>query len=737
MNWKRLKKTAAAVMTLLGINKIPMNSESTSTEFSADQRKELEAKLGTEKTQKIIEAFDKELKAMNDADADLSAIDAELDAFLAENPDLGADPSCDDDNDQDDADEDDEDDDSDNKKPKATSTRLSAISRKLGALQKGLAAQKKTIAALMDAEETDVVTQSTTAVRTNNFKHSATHLFGLNHEYLAFENRPWNERFRDMSAQTTDFNKDGVIPILENDLKHFVRQNPEVLTSLIGELKGLPAGWDYLSGVLDQIAEGGIIPGEIVQGNAKGWNPKNKFKIASEIGKVFEKKIDITFSGFELKKIENTWIRGYNKEGSHPWKMTFVYFLLKELVKQQFLDDRNAQINGIFVSYPDDMPGAAVHSQNGLLYLFHHYRDVEKKYRATHLGTITEENIVDKVDELIKSMPEKERTQDGLEIGMSTQLQEWYRKRAGDAYQLVLSTDEGRTIYGKDHVLNFPNIKLESPIDMNNTQFMYITKSKNIQVMEYLPSEKNQFTITLDKRDINIFADYRLGIRLKFVGVKLAPGEEKNFEKQMVWSNEAAIFDASVSIPVFDDTTGILNIVYPTVRITEDFKSDISVIEGAKPGQVIKIYGTSRLSAARKLIKSAKIAINSDFALNTDGYILMYVNADGTFKELKRTAEAENNPVNKLEFDSDVLDVAKGNEFYFVGSASETLTDIINGVEGKSVKIYGKSAEETFTVSEIAGKVSVAADVVLAAPTHYLELIQVNGVWYETNKVTQ
>lgn len=737
MKWKFLNKTAAAVMSLLGINKIPMNGDASATEFSADQRKELEAKLGTEKTQKIIDAFDSELKALNDSDTDLSAIDAELEALLAENPDLGAAPSDDDDEDDDDAEDDaDDDDEADSKKPKATSNRLSAISRKLGAIQKGLNAQKRTIAALMDKPEEEVKTQTTTAVRTNILKHSATHLFGMQQEYMAFEGRPWNERMRDSSAQTTDFNKDGYIPLLAKDAEHFVRQNPEVLTSLIGELVGLPAGWDYLSGVLDQIAEGGIIPGEIVQGNAKGWNPKNKFKIASEIGRVFEKKIDITFSGYELKKIENTWIRGYNKDGSHPWKMHFIYTLLRELVKQQFLDDRNAQVNGIFVRFPDDVPGAAVNSQDGLLYLFHKYRDIEKKYRAYHLGVITEENIVDKFDELVKSIPELERKAEGLEIGCTEVMQGWYRKRAGDAYQLMMNTDEGRTVYAKDHLLNYPNIKIVSPIDMVNTQFVYITKSKNIQVMEYLPGEKNQFTFTMDKRDVNIFTDYRLGIRLKFVGMKLGAGETKNFEKQMVWSNEAPIFPADVYVPNFDDTTSILKVTYPVIKIDENYKTHITAIEGAVPGQVIKIIGDSRMSAARNLVKNDSINIESNYALNTDGYILLYKNADGTFKELKRTTEADATPADKIIFNTEILDVANGSVFYFDGSVAETLENIINGVEGKTIKIFGKNATETLTVEASNPLFNVTADVVLKAVTDFVELINVGGVYFEVNKQT-
>lgn len=736
MKFKLFAKSAALVMGLLGLGKIPLNAEESATDFTDQQKKDLEAKLGAEKSAKLIEAFDKELKAMNDGNADLSVIDAELSAFLAQNPDVVPEAAEEDPDEDEDPDDDEDSDDGDKKKPKATTATIEGLSRKVGALTKGFSEQKKTIAALMAKPEDEVKTQTTTAVRTNILKHSATHLFGMQQEYMAFEGRPWNERMRDSSAQTTDFNKDGIIPLLAKDAEHFVRQNPEVLTSLIGELVGLPAGWDYLSGVLDQVAEGGIIPGEIVQGNAKGWNPKNQFKIVSEIGQVFEKKIDITFSGYELKKIENTWIRAYNKEGSHPWKMHFIYTLLRELVKQQFVDDRNAQINGIYVKFPDDMPGAAVNSQNGLLYLFHKYRDIEKKYRAYHLGVITEENIVDKMDELVKSMPELERKAEGLEIGMSDVLQGWYRKRAGDAYQLMMNTDEGRTVYAKDHLLNFPNIKIVSPIDMVNTQFVYITKSKNIQVMEYLPGEKNQFTFTMEKRDVNIFTDYRLGIRLKFVGVKLGAGETKNFEKQMVWSNEAPIFPAEVSVPNFDDTTGILKVVYPVLKVDKKFNTNITEIDGVVPGQVIKIIGNVALSAARLLTKNASIAINSNYALNTDGHILLYKNADGTFKELKRTTVADSTPADKITFDSEVLDVANGSVFYFDGAAAETLDNIINGVEGKTVKIYGKNATETLTVEASNPLFSVAANVVLKAAADFIELINVGGVYFEVNKQT-
>src|SRR5690606_33259823 len=145
----------------------------------------------------------------------------------------------------------------------------------------------------------------------------------------------------------------------------------------------------------------------------------------------------------------------------------------------------------------------------------------------------------------------------------------------------------------------------------------------------------------------------------------------------------------------------------------------------------IKIVGNSRLSVARTLVKSAKMDISSDYALNTDGHILLYVKGDGTFKELKRTTIADSAPSDKITFDTEVLDVANGSVFYFDGAAEETLDSIINGVEGKTVKIYGKNATETLTIATENPLFNVAADVVLAGPAQYIELINIGGVYFE------
>jgi len=731
MKWKFLARTAGLITAFLGIKEIPVNADKKSTDFTAAQKQELETKFGAEKAQQLIEAFDKELKAMEEETTDLSTIDAEIRQLLASAQDAD---ETEEEEDSDEEEDDEQEEESSDNAPSATSSIIGNI----GALTKLVAKQKATIDALIAAPEDDVTPKQSKAMnRSSLLAHSATHLFASNKNWDAFEKRPWNQRLRDASGKATDFKSDANIPLLQEDMEHFVRENPTVLNSLFNDHFQLPKEWDRRTGVLDRVADGYIIPAEIVQGRSKGWNPKNKFGITAEEGQVFRKKIDVEFSGYELQQIENTWINSYNNVGSHPYKMSFVYFLLSELVKRQMADDRKAMINGVYVKTPegDGYTGAAINSQNGLMYLFHQFRDVKRKYRAFDIGLPTKENIVDYIKTMIELIPEEERHTAGMEIGLPYEKLQWYRERAGLLYQHLASTDEGKLMYTKNHPIDYPNFIFQPLIDHTKSDFIYITQSNNIQIMDYDVNEKGKFTIEHLKRDTYIFADYRLGIRIKFVGMKLAEGDPREFEVQKVWSNNAPILSEDIKAPVFDDTTGIIKLTYNNVKIDENFKTDITAIEGIVPGQILKIHGNKGLLAVKNLKKNDKLNLTADYPLNTEGSITLLALADGTFKELTRSITAPSPVTVDNSFEDGILDAQVGTEFYFNGSASETLEEIINGVEGKIIKVFGTDTTDvTLTVATGNAKIVVANNAVLAAKAHYIELINVSGVWYEVSR---
>jgi len=723
----KLKQTVATMMVLLGFSaeaEIPINATEKKLDLSAEQVKKLEAALGPNYAKKMFSAIDGEIKAHLDKNMDLKAMQDELDAIIKENELNAQDVNRAQENNADEG---------------TIAAKMELLNTSMSAMKKKNEELEAAVQQLMKEPEGDIPTAIIRHLGKGTMEHSATHLFASNKTYDAIDKRPWNARAAKGGLKATTFRDDSEIPLLKGDLEHFVRENPEVIESLFNDTETLPSEWDYASNVQDQISSGYVIPAEIVQGRKKGWAPKNNFHFDTETGMVYRKKIDITFDGFELQQLENTWIgKIKNMDGSHPWKLSFVAFLLSELTKQQIVDDRIAQINGIFAVGGDaDSPGDAVNSQHGIRYLWYYYRDVLKKYRAASIGVPTEANIVEYVEKLIMTVPEEHRKNQGLEIEISDRWKRAYNKKAGDLYNLQYSTDQGKKEYSLDHPIDRPNFKFQVLKDQTQTDFIGITYSKNIQVMEYKPEEKNRFTFTYEKRNMNIFADYRLGIRFIFVGTKVKAGDPKLFEKQMLWSNDVPVFGPETKVPIFDNESGTVKIVYKNMVVDKAWKTDITEFEGDfVPGQVLTITGNTSLASTKNLKDAAPFDLQGDYPLNTGGTITLFVNEDKTLTELSRTITAPAVASTDVTFTAGAIDADTGKVFRYNGTASTTaFTSIINGVEGQSIRIYGKAANAALTVAT-AGNIKVTSSVTLDATTDYLQLTLINGMWTETKRVT-
>lgn len=710
MQFARLKKTVAMLIAFLGIKDIPLNAEKTEVSFSEDQEKLLKGKLGDDLLAELKQVFNKELKAAQDDNLELKAINDEIKALL-----------------QEEVQEDEEE-----ENPKEVNANGVEGVQELKALMKK---KNDLIQQLLKEDVADVSLVKN--LNTSKMTHSPTHLFAINEQYNAFENRSWNVRARDLSARTSDFNEKTDIPLLQDDIEHFIRKNPSVLNSLFWDYMGLPSEWSRQSGIIDRVANGTISPAEITQARAGGWAPKNKFKIENEEGRVYPKKIDITFKGHELQRIETTWINFLNaNDGSQPWKMTFVGFLLSELMKQQVLDSRIAQINGIFAQQPDDVAGYNVNSQNGLRYLWWLYRDVKKKYQAVELGAPTPDNIVDYIEALIMSIPEQKREMPGYEIELSYTVLKWYKEKAGLEYQLKYNDDLGKKEYSLNHPIDRPNYKFQPLIDMTNTLFIGITMSKNVEILDYKTNEKGQYTLTHDKRDTHIFLDFREGIRFIHVGTTLEPGDPETFKIQSLYSNTMPIFPSEIAVPLYDKGTSIIEFKeyngYNHFRIVQDnFNSDITQIKGFETGTVVRITGNTSL-LTNKAVKhdATKIALtgNTDFPLNNGGTLTLVVNASGVLVELSRTSAPAAAPSTDVVYTTAVIDSKLGNVFRAGATANLTVNSILNGYEGKTIRIYGTDAASTdITVADSATIEVAGTSVTLGTAAHYVDLVFANG----------
>ena len=711
-----MAKTVGFLVALFGTTELPVNAEKKEMELTPEQEAAAKKALG-EKYEEVRAAINDELKEMAEHNFDLKAIEDELAAArqalaLEEEEESG--------------------------KPKAERD-SKTIAAQIEELRKEYDTKFKALANEGVGDQGKVIPMNGKQMK----NHSATHLFASTEAYNAFEGRSWNQKAAGLiTAGVSNFNDKVDIPLLQGDIEHFVRNNPKVIESIFDDFETLPKDWATQSGIIDRVVNGLIAPSEITQGDNGGWNPKGEVVIETEEGRVYDKKIDISLTGEKLKQIEKSWLTFMNgNDGSHPWKTTFVGFLLGEYFKQAVLDSRIAMVNGIFVKTPKNLTGLNVNSQNGIRSLWYYYRDIEKKYKAFDIGEPTKENIVDYVKTMIEMIPLHKRNQQGWEIQMSTDMLLWYKERAGEFYALHYATDQGKSNYNGISPLNYPNFKFQPLVDQTDTLFIGITKSKNVETLYFRENEKGEFTVTRDKRDTNLFADFKEGIRFVQVGRKYTEGEPKEFEFQMVYSNSVPIFSSETRIPLFDPKSTTIAFkfpyFYPHLEIVQnDYGQDITDITGVVPGQIVTITGLSTLAAARKVKNNAKLLLGSDFELNTGGTLTLIVQDDLKLKKLSATTGPAAPAETDKTFTGTSIDVKGASVFRYTGGADATLATILNGVDGKQITIYGTDAVDVdFTVADVPGLIEVASNAVLGTATDNIVLTRVNGVWYETSRV--
>lgn len=714
MKFKFLAKTATFLMALLGVNEIPLNAEKSEVDFSAEQITKLQAQFGDDFVENLKAGFNKELAEMHNGNLELKAVQDEVAAMLKE-ANLTEEEQ---------------------KKITANDGGVET-SEGLKAIQTKMKAHEQMIAKLMQEDAGDLG-KEIDAKGLSTMKHSQTHLFASNKGFDAFEGRNWNKRAINASVSATDFTSQPTIQKLNDDMDLYYRENPTELVSLTRDTFGLPTFWPKRTKVDDKVADATIATAEISQARKLGWLPKNKQMIQPEEGQIFPIQIDIEYVGYYLQKIEASWLNMMNKEGSQPYKMSFVRFLVQEIDKKARIEDRIATIKGIYVATPDDATegGRFVNRQNGLFYLLEQARDVTKKYRAFDLGLPTTSNIVDYIDVIIKRLPDEVREQQGLVLYLSD---EWLRayKRRDEVISGSNNNYEGYPITPKD----YPNIKFERLIDAAGSDFMFITFDDNIELLENIPAEKSMYKFEMLLRKIYVMADYKMGVRLKHIGNVVDDNDPDEFKVQTVWSNTAPIFAADTFVPVHENGSTKLKLVHPNVYVTKDRTSTITEIENvlSYKGQVVKIKGNTSLPATLNVVHGVtklKLTGNASFDLKTGGTLTLFVPADGGVPfEINRTSAPAINVVENVKFDTAVIDANEGDVFEFNGAATTAVTEIVNGVPGKTISIYGTDTAAVNVTLSTTGNIKVVSAAILDTAADYVQLTLINGSWTETKRV--
>jgi|AntRauTorckE5430_2_1112549.scaffolds.fasta_scaffold00730_8 hypothetical protein len=731
---KRLSKTIGFLWAILGIQKTPIKEGK--LDLSKDQEDKIIEALGEKDFKTMVEAINKEAKNVLDEESSKKLIEdarAEFKASLEasgyteeEIRDMANKGSAKD---------------GKGDTPKAKNGETPSTDASLeGLISDFKAYQKRTdimIAKLIEDPEPDPVIPLNKNGDMKNLKHSATHLFGDGQALNEFTGRPWNQRAAGLTNSLTSW--DGTageinLQRLNGDVELFYRENPSTIESLHRDMIELPSFWQTRFGVKDRISDGKIVSDEITQARKLPWLAKNNQRIQPETREIFDVSIDLEWVGDDLQKYEKSWLQGImSMEGSTPYKMTFVQFLVTELMKKAKAEDRMSAIKGVYVATPDDatVAGRAINRQNGLLYQLYKGVYIDKKVKVPSIGLPTPENIVDYAQLVIeKNIKEESKEASNLVYYMPKDHERWYKTR----YRQLRGVENDFTSEDRLTIENYENIRIEPLHDLNGTNVHIITFDDNIEIMEDVPNEKGLLTFERLKRIIYGHADYKFACAFIHLGTEVTDDDPDAFKVQTVWTNGVFPFKSDFYIPFHDDKSGKLKVTYSNLSIVPGFETDIATLEKANlfEGQTIRIRGnTSGVTSSVKNNANFDLASNADYDLSSGGTLTLVVTAGLTLREVKRTTEAVNTPAENFTFDSATVDLLDGITQIFNGEAT-TLTGIENGTEQQKLTLLN-SGEANLTVNNIAGNVSVVTEAVVK-PGDTLVLTLIDGVFTEFSR---
>lgn len=540
--------------------------------------------------------------------------------------------------------------------------------------------------------------------------------------------RPWNARAVNGISMATDFTQQVNIDRLYGDIEDFTRENPQALQEIYNEYFDLPELWKShtIFGVKDVLTSAVITVGEVTQPRKAHWIPKGKVNISAEEMRVRPAQIDLTFKYWELQALETNWLNTmFNREGTQAYKMTFIYYVLEKYAKKARAEDAEVLVRGVYVPTPVDYLGQVsfLHRNDGVLKIVYDAREAGK-YRPFNMGIPTRANILDYIDEMIESLPEAIRKQP-LQLVSGTHIPKWYKRR----YEEVHGEKSDYTGYPKTPK-DYENIQFVPDTRLNGSNLILITFLDNIKPLEYLPNEKNMWTIEKDRRDVHAFMDYRLGIGIQHIGIRVDASHPQKYSMQAIWTNNVAVFESSFYVNAYDDGSGILKAAHYQTQVVQDFTTDIANVEVASGG-ILSIKGDISLAGNVKVKRNANLLLDtSDFDLKSGGTLTLIKTNDNKWKEVSRTSAPEALPTS-LSFDSLNLVFEGATEFKYEGDAG-TLLSISEGQQGNRLRIYG--SENALTISDVEGKINVASDYVMNSDAKFIDLVFVNGLWVEAGR---
>lgn len=552
----------------------------------------------------------------------------------------------------------------------------------------------------------------------------AGYLFGSGAAYDKAEpGRPHNLRALGMPVieGTSSIDVSKVI----TDLGAYSRERREDLISWMRENNILEQIFPFISGVNDMTVFTNLFLGEFTQASQEAWTPKGTFKIQPETVRIFPIKIDHTLTN--LKALETTWLSDLNKEGSNAYKMSFVGYLIKQMLLKAAQEDAIAAVKGVYIAPTPGVAGSYLARMNGLLKYLRDKITERKLIPFEGLGEWTAENILDYERAMIALIPEQWR--DAPNLGYYASL-----KYMEARYALKKKLEGKDTIYepNKSTIDGYENIRLIGVPHMGESKRVFITPIGNIRQLEFIPNEEDFIQIEKDKRVLNLIGDYKRGIQALAVGRQWEENETPNTEQQLIWCNDVDL-PASVFVKMIaNDTTPSAKEHTSLESVDNTQATAITEIKDLPVGGtcILKCGSNTNAITIAKAGKFANISAAWNPVLGDT--ITIFRRGTDDFVDLARTTEA----TTAIAFTKDdaTPSVTGGTKFITVANdAALAITNLDNAVVGTTYTIYGGSATNSATIAN-AGNFSLTAAMTLGVGTWIQLYARADGTFVEKSR---
>lgn len=434
----------------------------------------------------------------------------------------------------------------------------------------------------------------------------------------------------------------------------------------------------------------------------------------------------------DLKALEKSWIGSYNKEGSQVIKWSFIEYILAETAKKLHNEREQRRVNGVRKEPDLNKPGRAMGAADGI------YEFLNKKVvghidinngklvyqvKPFELGTLSPENIGEKVYQATSMIPAVLRDSGTLALYMPSHMIVWYHKY-NELHYAQNQDYKANIMYVKE----YPSVKLIAVPNADNHHRIFWTLEGNIHTFEDQPGEMTKFNIEQQDWTLKVWSNWKESTWAYAVGFKYTKKEDMDYSRQMIFCNE---YDRPASYFIEADKDAQPSAKYHTSIVTVANTNLLAItdIEDAEVGKIVTLK-CGNTNKGVKIDKSGNFSLISEAWNPKKGDMIRLMKRDdGKFIEIGR----ETGATDALQFAPDETTPSlQGGSVFVTGENTKAtaITNFTDAIAGKTYTIHGSGKENASTIAT--GGSFVLTSALTLSTGKFIKLVKTDdGKFYE------